>query len=255
MMPAGPTGPPPSARSCQQILHHADLCCRPIVLSQPTKIYFCLVQLLGSQSVKLPSLAAPPCGLHRTFLETILQGSLGQMLAQIWRAWTRMARRSLSPGRPLLRACSPSSMRSPTSGRWGLDHARQEKYHARAAVQMTEEGCICPCPCFLDLVLYRLVASQRIWGSWHNCFCAGAQEIFRFLRNPRKPAILAMSRPDAKKNITTLVKAFGENPTLRELANLVLIMVRSLGPSQPCIHVMTGLAALLAHAACHHLHA
>jgi sucrose-phosphate synthase len=55
--------------------------------------------------------------------------------------------------------------------------------------------------------------------------CA-AQEIARFLRNPRKPVILAMSRPDAKKNITTLVKAFGENPTLRELANLVLIMVR-----------------------------
>ena len=55
-----------------------------------------------------------------------------------------------------------------------------------------------------------------------------AQEIFRFLKNPRKPAILAMSRPDAKKNITTLVKAFGEDPTLRELANLVLIMVRPL---------------------------
>ena len=53
------------------------------------------------------------------------------------------------------------------------------------------------------------------------------QEIFRFLKNPRKPAILAMSRPDAKKNITTLVKAFGEDPTLRELANLVLIMVSS----------------------------
>ena len=53
-----------------------------------------------------------------------------------------------------------------------------------------------------------------------------AQEIFRFLKNPRKPAILAMSRPDAKKNITTLVKAFGENQMLRELANLVLIMVR-----------------------------
>ncbi len=34
-----------------------------------------------------------------------------------------------------------------------------------------------------------------------------------------------MSRPDAKKNITTLVKAFGENAMLRELANLVLIMV------------------------------
>jgi len=60
------------------------------------------------------------------------------------------------------------------------------------------------------------------------------QEIFRFLKNPRKPAILAMSRPDAKKNITTLVKAFGENAMLRELANLVLIMVcrcRTLKPA------------------------
>lgn len=50
------------------------------------------------------------------------------------------------------------------------------------------------------------------------------KEISRFLRNPLKPAILAMSRPDTKKNITTLVKAFGEHPLLRELANLVLIM-------------------------------
>lgn len=33
-----------------------------------------------------------------------------------------------------------------------------------------------------------------------------------------------MSRPDAKKNITTLVKAYGSNKALREIANLVLIM-------------------------------
>ena len=58
------------------------------------------------------------------------------------------------------------------------------------------------------------------------------QTIFRFLRNPRKPVILAMSRPDAKKNIHTLVQAFGENSTLRELANLVLIMVLLLHPHQ-----------------------
>lgn len=50
------------------------------------------------------------------------------------------------------------------------------------------------------------------------------QDIARFLRNPLKPAILAMSRPDAKKNIATLVKAFGEHVMLRELANLILIM-------------------------------
>jgi sucrose-phosphate synthase len=49
-------------------------------------------------------------------------------------------------------------------------------------------------------------------------------EITKFLRNPHKPVVLAMSRPDAKKNITTLVKAFGEHPLLREVANLVLVM-------------------------------
>lgn len=53
------------------------------------------------------------------------------------------------------------------------------------------------------------------------------QDINRFLHTKSRPAILAMSRPDAKKNITTLVQAFGENPELRECANLVLIMVRS----------------------------
>ncbi|XP_047056346.1 probable sucrose-phosphate synthase 1 [Lolium rigidum] len=49
-------------------------------------------------------------------------------------------------------------------------------------------------------------------------------EVFRFLTNPHKPMILALSRPDPKKNITTLVKAFGECRPLRELANLTLIM-------------------------------
>lgn len=35
--------------------------------------------------------------------------------------------------------------------------------------------------------------------------------------------ILALARPDPKKNITTLVKAFGECRPLRELANLVCL--------------------------------
>lgn len=46
-------------------------------------------------------------------------------------------------------------------------------------------------------------------------------QIMRFFSNPRKPMILALARPDPKKNITTLVKAFGECRLLRELANLV----------------------------------
>ncbi|XP_010264121.1 PREDICTED: probable sucrose-phosphate synthase 3 isoform X2 [Nelumbo nucifera] len=49
-------------------------------------------------------------------------------------------------------------------------------------------------------------------------------EIMRFLANPHKPMILALSRPDPKKNITTLLKAFGECRPLRDLANLTLIM-------------------------------
>ncbi|KAG6739965.1 hypothetical protein POTOM_057591 [Populus tomentosa] len=49
-------------------------------------------------------------------------------------------------------------------------------------------------------------------------------EIMRFFTNSHKPMILALARPDPKKNITTLVTAFGECRPLRELANLTLIM-------------------------------
>ncbi|KAI5058997.1 hypothetical protein GOP47_0025316 [Adiantum capillus-veneris] len=49
-------------------------------------------------------------------------------------------------------------------------------------------------------------------------------EIKRFFNNPHKPIILALSRPDPKKNITKLLKAFGECKPLRDLANLTLIM-------------------------------
>ncbi|KAG9139133.1 hypothetical protein Leryth_019108 [Lithospermum erythrorhizon] len=49
-------------------------------------------------------------------------------------------------------------------------------------------------------------------------------DVLRFLTNPHKPMILALSRPDPKKNLTTLLRAFGECKPLRELANLTLIM-------------------------------
>ncbi|MEG3637756.1 HAD-IIB family hydrolase [Magnetococcus sp. PR-3] len=48
------------------------------------------------------------------------------------------------------------------------------------------------------------------------------QEVYRFLRDPKKPMILALSRADERKNITTLIKAFGENEQLRKKANLVI---------------------------------
>lgn len=49
----------------------------------------------------------------------------------------------------------------------------------------------------------------------------------RFFTNPWKPIILALARPDPKKNLINLVKAFGECRELRELANLVCTQVYS----------------------------
>ena len=50
-----------------------------------------------------------------------------------------------------------------------------------------------------------------------------AAAVDRFLADPGKPAILAISRPDPRKNLQGLVRAFGETPGLREAANLVLV--------------------------------
>ncbi|MDH5445602.1 MAG: HAD-IIB family hydrolase [Gammaproteobacteria bacterium] len=45
----------------------------------------------------------------------------------------------------------------------------------------------------------------------------------RFLENINKPMILALSRADERKNITTLITAYGESAKLQKLANLVII--------------------------------
>lgn len=45
----------------------------------------------------------------------------------------------------------------------------------------------------------------------------------RFLTDPEKPLILALSRPDERKNILTLVEAFGESQALQESANLCIV--------------------------------
>ncbi|MBN2491644.1 MAG: HAD-IIB family hydrolase [Planctomycetes bacterium] len=50
------------------------------------------------------------------------------------------------------------------------------------------------------------------------------REVDRFLARPEKPMILALSRPDERKNIGTLLRAFGENAALRAQANLVLVV-------------------------------
>ena len=50
-----------------------------------------------------------------------------------------------------------------------------------------------------------------------------ANQLKRFLKYPDKPIILALSRPDQRKNIITLIDVFGEAKKLQRLANLVII--------------------------------
>lgn len=51
-----------------------------------------------------------------------------------------------------------------------------------------------------------------------------ARELTRFLRESDKPMILAISRPDRRKNIGNLLTAYGENADLQERANLVIVV-------------------------------
>ena len=50
-----------------------------------------------------------------------------------------------------------------------------------------------------------------------------ADEIRRFLKQPGKPIILTLSRPDPRKNIVALIEAYGESAELQAVANLVVI--------------------------------
>lgn len=50
------------------------------------------------------------------------------------------------------------------------------------------------------------------------------KELNRFFEDPKKPMILALSRPDERKNIASLIQAYAENLPLRDKANLALVI-------------------------------
>lgn len=85
-----------------------------------------------------------------------------------------------------------------------------------------------------DCLQWGLPAARE---TQHVEMSAPPPQVHRFLRNPAKPVILAMSRPDAKKNVAALIKAYGSSAVLRDLANLVLVLVRRGG----CAHGNTRL--------------
>jgi sucrose-phosphate synthase len=50
-----------------------------------------------------------------------------------------------------------------------------------------------------------------------------ANTLVKYLREPEKPMILALSRPDERKNIVSLLEAYGQSERLQQLANLVIV--------------------------------
>jgi sucrose-phosphate synthase len=67
-----------------------------------------------------------------------------------------------------------------------------------------------------------------------------AEDLACFLRDPAKPMILTMARPDERKNLEALVRVYGESEQLQECANLVIVMgtrydLRELPKSQQTI--------------------
>jgi len=50
-----------------------------------------------------------------------------------------------------------------------------------------------------------------------------AKQVDRFLVEPEKPLILALSRPDERKNILALIEAYGESEELKRIANLLIV--------------------------------
>lgn len=58
--------------------------------------------------------------------------------------------------------------------------------------------------------------------NWQTPPIAG--ELARFLSEPEKPLILAMARPDERKNLTSLVEVYGQSEQLQKLANLVMVL-------------------------------
>lgn len=49
------------------------------------------------------------------------------------------------------------------------------------------------------------------------------EQLKRFLQEPEKPMVLALARPDERKNLAGLIEAYALNPELRRKANLVIV--------------------------------
>ena len=59
-------------------------------------------------------------------------------------------------------------------------------------------------------------------GKWKASHISESLDVF--LREPEKPIILTVARPDERKNLEKLVEVYGRSQQLQDLANLVMVM-------------------------------
>ncbi len=78
-----------------------------------------------------------------------------------------------------------------------------------------DPSCMTVIPPGTDLTLFH-PPKQKEKSSIEN-------QLPKFLNNPDKPLILALSRPDERKNIHTLIEVFGESKILKQNANLLIV--------------------------------
>ncbi|MDH5358964.1 MAG: HAD-IIB family hydrolase [Gammaproteobacteria bacterium] len=69
----------------------------------------------------------------------------------------------------------------------------------------------------VDLTRFSHQIFHANMPNYYSQFC-------RFLEYPKRPMILAMSRADERKNIISLIHAYGKDSELQSMANLILIL-------------------------------
>ncbi len=90
----------------------------------------------------------------------------------------------------------------------------QETNYQYAEYKNYKKSRACVIPPGVDLTRFHTSVSPRP---------AILSDIRKFWKEPDKPIILALSRPDTRKNIPGLIKTFADNDVLKKKANLLII--------------------------------
>ncbi|WP_279351325.1 HAD-IIB family hydrolase [Erythrobacter litoralis] len=104
---------------------------------------------------------------------------------------------------------------------------------AAAIVGSSRDECERQIPSYTDTAVcktYRIPPGILVASANDEAVCSASALIAPFLRDPTRPIVLAVARPVAKKNLATLVEAFGMSNDLRTRCNLVILAGVREGP-------------------------